>query len=945
MADTVDSPRHVATDALGQDAFASPDPWHRPAAYWFWHEPPDHALIRRQVHEMHDAGIHSFQIQARLSYPLEGYLDDDYLAACTIAVETAAELGMVVGLYDDYNWQSGHAAGRGVSGHDEFRERHLFWVRLPAGDRVGQVSGIRSATASLGPAAMRWHYEGGEVSWTDWQCEYVVVESADYGAADIEIDGHADGCRVRLNGTPSVDADMFVFVSARCATSRLVNQMDSAAVDRFIAVGYEPFARTIGEHFGTTVAYLFFDQPHAVFYDWAERTGQQISAIPFHHSLAEALRGELRDDLPSALAALIGGDSVAARSLRARFYDSFSRHAQRTFLGRVRSWCHDHDLLLSGHEVLGHVGGWNLDTAFSDWDLRVNFGLDHFGVDSYRDLTAVDAQDAVDQLSPVLGDSVARHNGRFGTLVEQYFLTPPEGGAPWSGHWGLTLQELRSTAMTHHLRGMRQMIFHGFYQTHGHDRDHESLANPRFDFPPGVNFEPWFADHHARFAIESARVSEFLEPIQAVTEVAILYPLRTIWSEGQSARQARELGQWSAGLSAAGIPFLLIDERDLADVEVQDGRFRIGRRTFTSAVLPAVTTLRSSATIGTLLDVLAGGAQVIASGPTPAVYQEGIQSAAADWARTAHLALTRDGVPPERELRDLFAQPRDAVTVSFPRGARVRARVGSEDSDAVRAVLFAQDAAEATIDLPPGTWRVEEWDPTSGKQRTIGTASDRVQVDLHDQELRLLRLNRTNLVDLPQSGALEVSSRHSLVASPVTTTLHAGWRLEIPDGAHAYAGTSRPIGVTEGWERQGLPTFAGTADYVCEIPTVTDQQRLVLPAVGGAVEVLLDGELVGTAGWAPYSFVLPARTTNADRYELRVRVSPPAANRFYAGTGLRPVPEPCGLLAPPIIVHNVGDSGPTKPKDDHAQRTQSTSDARTAPRIGEDGTRRHDRDR
>lgn len=283
---------------------------------------------------------------------------------------------------------------------------------------------------------MRWHYEDGEVSWTDWVCEYVVADEAERADAEVHVEGDARGCRVRVDGDALLDADVLVFVSARCATSRLVNPMDPRAVDRFIAAGYEPFARTIGEHFGTTVAYLFFDQPHAVFYDWEERVGQQVSAIPFHEGLGAALRGELGEDLPRALSAVLGGDCVEVRSLRTRFYDTFSRYAQQTFLGRVRAWCHDHNLLLSGHEVLGHVGGWNLDTAFSDWDLRVNFGLDHFGVDAYRDLTAVDAQDAVDQLSPVLGDSVARHNGRSGTLVEQYFLTPPEGATPWSGHLG-----------------------------------------------------------------------------------------------------------------------------------------------------------------------------------------------------------------------------------------------------------------------------------------------------------------------------------------------------------------------------------------------------------------------------------------------------------------------------------------------------------------------------
>ncbi|MFK4185520.1 hypothetical protein ACI2L4_16080 [Streptomyces sparsogenes] len=104
-----------------------------------------------------------------------------------------------------------------------------------------------------------------------------------------------------------------------------MNPVDPLAVDRFVEAGYQPFADALGDFFGSPVAYMFFDQPHAVYYDWAERTGDLRAAMPFHESLAASIR---------------------------------ERWHERTF------------------------------------------GLDHFGVDGYRDLTAVDAQDALVQLSP-----------------------------------------------------------------------------------------------------------------------------------------------------------------------------------------------------------------------------------------------------------------------------------------------------------------------------------------------------------------------------------------------------------------------------------------------------------------------------------------------------------------------------------------------------------------
>ncbi|CAM5344363.1 MULTISPECIES: hypothetical protein [Streptomyces] len=901
--------------------FRNPDPWHAPAAYWFWHRLPDTDTIRAQVRQMYDAGIRSFQVQARLSYPIEGYLDDDYLAACRVAIETAAGLGMIVGIYDDYNWQTGHAAGRAVAGHDELRERHLFWVRIPTGESGGTLSGIRSATENLGPTAMNWHYEGGVVAWADWRVEYALVTRRAQGTVierpDLvdRVDGGADGCRVRLVEPVPADAETIVFVSARCATSRLVNPVDPVAVDRFVEAGYQPFAEAVGDFFGGTVAYMFFDQPHAVYYDWAERTGDLRSAMPFHESLAVSIRERWGERTPQVLASVLDGDDPERLSLRAQFYEHFSGYAMETFLGRLRTWSHAHGLRQSGHEVLGHVGGWTLDTAFANWDLRVNFGLDHFGVDGYRDLTAVDAQDALVQLSPVFGDSVARHHGRSGTMVEQYFLTPPEGGTPWSGHWGLSLQELRTTAINHHLQGMRQMIFHGFYQTHGHGDDHESLRNPRFDFPPGINFEPWFADHHLRFALESARLSEFLEPVSPQSDVAVLYPLRTIWTAGQLGEQASALGQWARALTESRVGFHLVDERDLEAAVVEDDLLCLGDRRYRALVLPAVTTLRSAASLRRLRRLAEAGVRVLASGATPAVYQEGPQTAAEDWAVFAQAVEVFDAVPEEAVLRGLVAPRGQTVpTLHVPAGSAVRWRGGPDGADGFRFACFAETEGTAELLLPDGPWQLEEWVAADGTVRALDAAEGAVVLGVERNELRLLHVRRGAEPADGRAGAtegFEAATGHNTPEWSEPEELESGWVLEIPEDAYEEAGTVRHIAVTCGWEQQGLSTFAGTADYVRQIrldaPVLLE---LTLPAVAGAVLVFVNGLRVGERAWPPYRITIPADALKPGGNELRVQVAPPAANRYYAGTGLRAEPEPCGLLAPPLLRHAVApDAG------------------------------------
>ncbi len=46
----------------------------------------------------------------------------------------------------------------------------------------------------------------------------------------------------------------------------------------------------------------------------------------------------------------------------------------------------------------------------------------------------------------------------------------------------------------HTLLGARQFLFHAVYLTDGRDPDGDPAPNPRFDFPPGINFEPWWDD-------------------------------------------------------------------------------------------------------------------------------------------------------------------------------------------------------------------------------------------------------------------------------------------------------------------------------------------------------------------------------------------------------------------------------------------------------------------
>ncbi|MCS4277204.1 hypothetical protein M2390_002408 [Mycetocola sp. BIGb0189] len=912
-ANTADAAAMLATDA----SFVTPDVWHSPATYWFWHHLPDEDQVRTQVRQMHAAGIKSFQVQARLSFPMHEYLEPAYLTACRWAVEEAAALGMIVGFYDDYNWQTGQAGGRAVAGHDHLRERHLFWTRIELSDGTGtgEISGIVSGTEGLGPAAMAWHYDGSVPLWTDWRIERALAvdgtettaRATSASVVDItaatRIEATDTEAALSIAGANPALGSALVLVSARSSTSHLVNPLDPEAVDRFIEAGYEPFREAVGDHFGSTVRYVFFDQPHAVYYDWAQRSGGVGSSVPIHTTTLDLARAIGEDTHAATIwAVFTETEDPAALALRARFWQFYAELSMEGFLGKLRDWSHRYGLLQSGHEVLTHIGTFTPGTEFGDWDLRANFGLDHFGVDAYRDLTAVDAQDGVAQLSPRLGDSIARATGRTGTIVEQYFLTPPEGGTPWSGHWGLTLDELRSTTIRHHLAGMRQMVFHGFYQTHGHGNDHESMANPRFDFPPGINFEPWFADFHAAFAAESARLSEFLEPLSDEASVLLFWPLRTIWTHGQSGAHFDQFGAWAKALDTAGIPWRVVDERALADIAAGS------IPTAQILVLPGVRTLANEASVASLEAIEGTGIRVFRSGDDLTTLQDG---AAARALPGTHLSTAPEasalaavlGVAPSGATVfrvEMHGAGDDGIndgTAGSADNAGLRIRAGVDARGFTRVALF-NDGVSSVSGVLTGTV-VAEWDASGGQARSL--TDHRVALEPGELRLFVWAGSAAHESQTPSTGSrsasnVDAQANPGTPAPADTRILSNDWSLTT-----AHGGSSVPIDVTAGWQTV-LPEYSGAATYrtTFELAEVSGA-ILELPAVSGSARLLINGTLVGERGWRPYRFAIPAELLRVGTNEVAITVFGSAANEFYAGTGLRPEPELTGLLATPTL--------------------------------------------
>jgi hypothetical protein len=482
-----------------------------PAAYWFFDHVPTRAQADAQAGEIAAAGFAMVMIQARLSLAREEYLTPRWLRGYRDAVLAAGAAGLEVGIYDEYNWISGHGGGRTVAGAGELRERHLFWSASAPGARAARISGIASEWIDgLGAAGARWIYEGSRRRWDEWEVVAAVAHPSGGidAAGTVELgawaraDGDPDGCRLSLADDAPVPEGWVVtfFAAARCGSSRLVNYLDPRAAQRFLEVVYTPYLRALDGLIGDPVTCFSFDHPYGGFYNWRERFGDVRCSLLWHPALGEAQRPG------TALLALVRDVGPDTTRRRCRFFAAYAARMTGGFTGALRSFCDAHGLGLTGHELLAHVGGWALDGPLAEGlDIRASFGGDYFAVDATRTATLVDASNFDAQLSPIMGDSLARAHGRSRATVELYAARrdPPQDYA--AGCWELTLPQLRMATLRLHVLGMRRLLVHAVAQSDGSGADEALLENPRFDFPPAVNFEPWFG-HMAALAAESEAV-------------------------------------------------------------------------------------------------------------------------------------------------------------------------------------------------------------------------------------------------------------------------------------------------------------------------------------------------------------------------------------------------------------------------------------------------------
>ncbi|MEP7188476.1 MAG: hypothetical protein ABI901_04695, partial [Roseiflexaceae bacterium] len=493
----------------------------------------------RQIAIFKAMGMGGFHMHARTGLAT-AYLGDEFMSLVRACVERAKREGLLAWLYDEDRWPSGFAGGLATS-EPCFRARQLLFTRFPYGG--ADSSPIRDLDA-FGQRA-----DNG-----------VLLARYDVVLRDGRL---ARYCRL-AEGAGALDRGTvwYAYLETMLPTPWYNNQayvdtLNSAAIERFIALTHARYAEVVGEHFGSVIPAIFTDEPqviHKQCFAYAEEPRDLI--VPWTDNLCMTYRQTYGESLEERLPELfweLPGDR--ASSARYRYHDHVCERFGTAFVDPVRAWCDAHGLALTGH--LMHEPTLGSQTAALGETMRLYRGFGLPGIDilcDQREYTSVKQ-----------AQSVAHQYGRPGVLSELYGVTNWDfdfAGHKAQGDWQAALGV---TMRVHHLAWVSM------------------AGEAKRDYPASIGEQsPW---HHEYRLIEDhfARLNTALTCGQPLVRVGVIHPIESYWlcfgplnqTGSERAKRERAFADLTSGLLFGMIDFDFIAESLLAELcplEPTDGR-------------------------------------------------------------------------------------------------------------------------------------------------------------------------------------------------------------------------------------------------------------------------------------------------------------------------------------------------------------------------------------
>ena len=368
---------------------------------------------------------------------------------------------------------------------------------------------------------------------------------------------------------------------------------ERGAVEKFLELTHESYARHLDRHFGSTVKIVFTDEPYmpspGPLRDWNMGPG----TLGWCEDFAEEFLRRKGYDIRPYLAQLMRERSQAVNSLahiRIDYCDVLSHLMVERYLLPIRQWCRKHGLK-SG----GHLGGED------EW---MNYHCTGFG-HVLRSLRAMDAP-GVDMIwrqlfpgmrlhpFPKLASSAAHQTGNREVLGEMFAVYGS----------GLSPAEMKYLIDYMFVCGVNTFIFSGISQFTG---GAGMKSGTRPGFGPIDPLWKYFRVLHDY----AARMGVLMTGGRRVIDTAIYFDMRSMWLGGRPAEYAinRNL-ELSSRLLERQCNFDYIDDDIIREGKLYRGQLIAGDAAYRTVIIPDGSLLEESAR-ARLSELRAAGVKVV----------------------------------------------------------------------------------------------------------------------------------------------------------------------------------------------------------------------------------------------------------------------------------------------------------------------------------------------
>jgi hypothetical protein len=455
--------------------FRNPPARYRTSPFWSWNDRLEAGELRRQIREFADRGFGGFFMHSRVGLRTE-YLSGDWMKMIRACLVEGRKHHLESWLYDEDKWPSGFAGGRVPAQDESYRQRALFCRRV----KPEAVAAARADAATLAVFAVRPAAAGAAPSYRPLTPGATVAEDEEPWVFDV----HAQPRSNWYNGESYVDL------------------MNPRAVEEFLRLTEDAYARRFGRDFGPDMPGIFTDEPN--YFSWFK-----------HPETLAALYWPWTGELPAFFQRLNGYDLLsrlpelafytpAGAKLRHDFYLAATRRFREAWSVPSFQRCGRLGLQWTGHFLaedslpsqISVIGA-----AMPHYEFMQVPGIDHLG------------RNIDDALTLKQCASVAHQFGRNRVLCEIFGV---------SGH-SMTFEDQKWIADFHFALGITFLCQHLVLYTMTGDR--------KRDYPPTFSYhQPYWPDYR-RINDYFGRAAYLTQQGDFGGDILVLHPIASAWTD------------------------------------------------------------------------------------------------------------------------------------------------------------------------------------------------------------------------------------------------------------------------------------------------------------------------------------------------------------------------------------------------------------------------------